>query len=135
MTFQDPQMARIMDGKWRDGTESIGDLKFRSYFYTTNVDNVRKYIDLKLESKTRWRQIVINDVLVWLFKVNESESLWEEYSIFEYNYDIPSISTSKPINQLYTVYFLFRQIYRQIYRQTERQWGREVEIQIDKLDR
>jgi len=32
---------------WKEGTEEIGDIGFRSSFYTTNAVNVKKYLELK----------------------------------------------------------------------------------------
>ncbi len=45
--FEDPRMAREMEGRWREGAQTVGDLEFRSHFYTTNVENCKKYIRLK----------------------------------------------------------------------------------------
>jgi hypothetical protein len=55
VTFQDPIMARVMEGRWREGTESIGDLQFRSFFYTSNLENCIKFIAIKKsETELRW---------------------------------------------------------------------------------
>jgi hypothetical protein len=44
-----------MEGHWHEGTEAVGDLQFRSYFYSTNVENCKKYVALKKrETEIRW---------------------------------------------------------------------------------
>jgi uncharacterized protein (DUF1330 family) len=58
MTFQDPNIAQAMAGHWREGTQSIGDLQFRSFFYTKNVEICMKYISLKkYETELRWGEL------------------------------------------------------------------------------
>ena len=53
--FQDPSMARAMEGRWREETQVIGDLTFRTFFYTTNIENCKKYLAIKQkETETRW---------------------------------------------------------------------------------
>lgn len=63
ITFNDPAMARAMEGRWREGTTAHGDLQFRSYFYTRNVENCKKYLALKQrETENRWAELV-EDIL------------------------------------------------------------------------
>lgn len=64
LTFQDPAMARSLEGLLREGT-TIGregedrDLCFHSYFYTTNAENCKRYLDIKQkETETRWAEPV-----------------------------------------------------------------------------
>ena len=55
ITFQNPIMARVMEGRWREGTLSIGDLQFHSFFYTLNPESCIKYIAIeKSETEHRW---------------------------------------------------------------------------------
>ena len=59
LTFNDPAMARAMEGRWREGTTAHGDLRFRSYFYTRNVEDCKKYLALKQgETEDRWAALV-----------------------------------------------------------------------------
>jgi hypothetical protein len=60
LTFQDPEMARALEGRLREGT-TVGregedrDLCFHTFFYTTNVDNCKLYLTLKQqEAEIRW---------------------------------------------------------------------------------
>ena len=56
ITFSDPEMARAMDGRWREGSSTDGDLKFRSFFYSSSAVDTKKYLDWKLqEVELRWR--------------------------------------------------------------------------------
>jgi len=53
--FQDPSMARAMEGRWREETRTIGDLTFLTFFYTSNIENCKKYLELKQrETEIRW---------------------------------------------------------------------------------
>ena len=56
VSFEDPEIARAMDGRWREGTTADGDLSFHTHFFTTNVDNAKKYLAIKKkETETRWK--------------------------------------------------------------------------------
>ena len=53
--FRDPERARVMEGRWREGTETLGELKFKCYFYSKDASRVKKYIDIKRkETLHRW---------------------------------------------------------------------------------
>ena len=53
--FRDSSVADSMRGHWKDGTEDIGDIGFRSSFYSTNALKVEKYLNLKKqETRIRW---------------------------------------------------------------------------------
>lgn len=53
--FRDSEDADTMRGLWKDGTEDIGDIGFRSSFFTTNAVKAKKYLDLKKrETRIRW---------------------------------------------------------------------------------
>jgi hypothetical protein len=55
LTFNDPEIARIMEGRWREGTTVINDFQFLGYFFTTNVEECKSYLDFKtLETEKRW---------------------------------------------------------------------------------
>jgi len=57
VTFDDPEVARAMDGRWREGSSVIDDLSFRTHFYTTNVANAIRYLSLKQkETEDRWAE-------------------------------------------------------------------------------
>jgi hypothetical protein len=56
VTFQDPEIARAMEGRWREGTATLDQLSFRTFFYTTNVANAIEYLGCKQkETETRWQ--------------------------------------------------------------------------------
>jgi uncharacterized protein (DUF1330 family) len=58
LTFLQPDMARALERRLREGTQAIGDLQFRSFFYTTNVENCVNYIALKKrETEMRWGEM------------------------------------------------------------------------------
>lgn len=60
ITFLDPAMARAMEGRWREGTETVGALQFRSFFYTSNIENCINFLKIKCsETETRWQGIDI----------------------------------------------------------------------------
>jgi hypothetical protein len=53
--FRDVQEANSMRGLWKDGTEDIGDIGFRTSFFTTNAVKVKKYLEIKKrETRIRW---------------------------------------------------------------------------------
>ena len=53
--FRDVEEANSMRGLWKDGTEDIGDIGFRSSFFTTNAMKTKKYLELKKrETRIRW---------------------------------------------------------------------------------
>lgn len=53
--FREVEEANSMRGLWKEGTEDIGDIGFRSSFFTTNAVKVRKYLELKKrETRIRW---------------------------------------------------------------------------------
>ena len=53
--FRDPERARVMEGRWRDGTKILGELKFKCFFYSKDASRVKKYIDIKRkETLQRW---------------------------------------------------------------------------------
>jgi len=53
--FRFEEEANSMRGLWKDGTEDIGDIGFRSSFFTTNVTKAKKYLELKKrETRIRW---------------------------------------------------------------------------------
>jgi hypothetical protein len=55
VTFDDPEVARAMDGRWREGYTVIDDLSFGTHFYTTNVANTIRYLAYKQkETEDRW---------------------------------------------------------------------------------
>ena len=55
--FEEPEVARGMAGRWREGTTVVDDLTFRSFFYTTNVDHAVQYLAIKQkETKVRWSE-------------------------------------------------------------------------------
>ena len=57
ITFLDPAMTKAMEGRWREGTKAVGELQFRSAFYTSNTENCIKYLKIKSdETETRWQQ-------------------------------------------------------------------------------
>ena len=52
-----PMYVYGIDGHWREGTQAVGELQFRSFFYATNVENCQKYISLKKkEVELRWSE-------------------------------------------------------------------------------
>jgi hypothetical protein len=54
--FRDPEIAKSMDGRWRDGCEIESELVVRSYFYTQNVEKTKKFLSIKhFETSRRWR--------------------------------------------------------------------------------
>ena len=54
--FRDPAMAKAIECSWRDGTQVIGETSFISYFYSSNVANVIKYLNKKKrETQFRWK--------------------------------------------------------------------------------
>lgn len=56
IVFTDPEVARAMDGRWREGYEVLGDLSFRSFFYSSNPTRVQDFLKLKCdETDARWR--------------------------------------------------------------------------------
>ena len=58
ITFLDPAMARAMEGRWREGTEAVGELQFRSFFYTSNDVDCINFLKIKCdETETRWQDI------------------------------------------------------------------------------
>ena len=55
VTFEDPEMARAMDGRWREGSSAVGDLQFRTHFYTGDAERAQNFLALKLkETEARW---------------------------------------------------------------------------------
>jgi hypothetical protein len=53
--FRDADVAETMRGWWKAGTEDIGDNGFRTSFFTTNAQKVKKYLELKKrETRIRW---------------------------------------------------------------------------------
>lgn len=58
MYFPDPNMAKEMEWRWREGTffENWGDgQKVHSFFYATNAEKCRQYIDIRQqETERRW---------------------------------------------------------------------------------
>jgi hypothetical protein len=58
ITYQNPYMAKAMEGRWREGTKSVGDLQFCSFFFTSNVENCIRYIKIKTEeTELRWGEV------------------------------------------------------------------------------
>lgn len=54
--FQDPEVARCMDNRWREGYSIIDDLTVKCYFYSTDVEKAKSFLALKqLETEERWR--------------------------------------------------------------------------------
>jgi hypothetical protein len=74
--FRDPEIARVMEGRWREGTKTLGELKFKCYFYSKDASRVEKYIDIKRkETLRRWELDDIPDSLL----VDEAEEeLYEQ---------------------------------------------------------
>jgi hypothetical protein len=57
VVFEDPEIARAMEGRWREGSSVVDDLTFRSYFFSTNENKVKSYLALKLqETEDRWKE-------------------------------------------------------------------------------
>jgi hypothetical protein len=60
LSFPDPNMAKEMEWRWREGTsfENWGDgQKVHSFFYTTNVEQCRRYIEIRQqETERRWAE-------------------------------------------------------------------------------
>lgn len=55
--FEDPEIARAMDGRWREGYSVIDPLTFRTHFYTTNVAKAINYLGIKQkETEDRWAE-------------------------------------------------------------------------------
>lgn len=55
ITFRDSDVADSMRGKWKTGTEEVGDNGFRSSFFTTDVASVQRYLQYKKrETRIRW---------------------------------------------------------------------------------
>ena len=53
--FRDVEEANSMRGLWKEGTEDIGDIGFRTSFFTTNVVKAKKYLEIKRrETRIRW---------------------------------------------------------------------------------
>lgn len=51
---EDAEIARIMEGRWREGTVVVDALTFRTYFYTTTIANTVKYLNIRQkETETR----------------------------------------------------------------------------------
>lgn len=47
ITFRFPAVANFMRGRWKTGTEVVGENRFRSSFFTTNAKSVQKYLHYK----------------------------------------------------------------------------------------
>lgn len=55
VTCEDPEVASIMEGRWREGTTVVDELTFRTFFYACNVANTIKYLQIKQkETEDRW---------------------------------------------------------------------------------
>lgn len=53
--FREIEVARAMDGRWRDGSENIDELTVCTYFYSQNPTATVKYLKIKYwETKRRW---------------------------------------------------------------------------------
>ena len=54
--FRHQDVAKAMDGRWRDGSTTESELETGSYFYTQNVVAVEKYLKIKaFETRRRWK--------------------------------------------------------------------------------
>ena len=54
--FRDPEMARFMESTFRPGTIVDGDLRFITWFYSSNAANTEMYLGLKKrETQNRWK--------------------------------------------------------------------------------
>ena len=55
--FEEAEVARGMAGRWVEGTTTVDDLTFRSFFHTTNVDLAIQYLAIKQkETEDRWSE-------------------------------------------------------------------------------
>ena len=56
VVFRRADVAKAMDGKWRDGSTAESELVTRTYFYTKNVGVVERYLRIKaFETRRRWK--------------------------------------------------------------------------------
>lgn len=88
--FREADVAESMRGLWKDGTEEIDDIGFRSSFFTTNAVKVKKYLELKKrETRIRWGvkedMITLQDVIV------EDEEVIELQEAGEVDLDVENL--------------------------------------------
>lgn len=61
--FRDSEVARAMDGRWRDGSEIVDELVVRTYFYSQDPEATVRYLKVKYyETEKRWRHCNCEDV-------------------------------------------------------------------------
>jgi hypothetical protein len=61
--FRDGEVARAMEGKWRDGSEFVGELVVRTYFYSQDPEATVRYLKAKYyETDKRWRHCNCEEV-------------------------------------------------------------------------